>query len=421
MLDQQKSGSYEWKVLIILTLLWGTVALDRLAVVFLFPVIIPEFNLTNAQAGAITSILSMCWAVSVYICGNVSDRIGRKIILLPATIFFSLMSWVTGTVKSFGSLLVVRGLMGAGEGAVYSTSIATLSDVSTPSKRGFNFGFHQCSFPLVGMGFGAILCTQMANAFGWRPTFFIAGIPGIILAIFMAFMIKESHKVKKSLDNSVKGSSSDGDIISKPGLFDAFKYRNVLLSTLIAGLYFSWMFIFSTFATLYLTEYRGLDLGTAGFIMSGMGFGGAIGMIVLGALSDHLGRRPVVITSMIIAGISYLFFLYVSPNPALLFVIILLGSFFGMGSSPIYLATIPTESVPKNIAGSAVAIPIALGEAFGAMGMPVIAGFFADKFDLSIPILIAGLAGIIAGIVGLVLIETAPGVLARINKTGQSY
>jgi len=89
-----------------------------------------------------------------------------------------------------------------------------------------------------------------------------------------------------------------------------------------------------------------------------------------------------------------------------------------MGASPIYLTTVPTESVPGNLAGSACAIPIAIGENFESMGMPIIAGALADKFYISVPILIAGAAGIVGGLLGFIFIETAPIVVA--NKAGKA-
>lgn len=188
MLDQNRPKSYEWKIVILLAILWGTVGLDRLVIVYLFPILIPEFGLNNAQAGALTSVLAMTWAGSAWVLGSVSDRYGRKKVLLPAVVFFSLMSWLTGVAKSYGSLMAIRGLMGVGEGAVFSTSVATVAEESTPTKRGLNLGIHQSCFPLVGIGLGAIISTQLAQSFGWRPVFFIVGIPGLVLALFIAFI-----------------------------------------------------------------------------------------------------------------------------------------------------------------------------------------------------------------------------------------
>ncbi len=413
---EQRSKWYEWKIVILLALLHGTLGLDRLVIVYLFPILMPEFGLNNTQAGAITAVLAMTWAVSAWVMGSLSDRIGRKKVLIPSAIFFSLMSWVTGVVKSYGGLLVVRGLMGVGEGGVFSTSAATIGEESTPKKRGLNLGIHQSFFPGIGIGLGAIIATQLATEFGWRPVFFIVGIPGLVLAAIIAYVMKEplsfSQKEEKKPVSDIAIKSEE----TKPGFFAALKYRNVWVSTIVSCLFMNWLFVFAAFAVLFLTQVRGLSLPTAGVVLSAWGFGGFIGMIGIAAISDYLGRRPVMIVSSIITGISVIWFALAGSNPVTLFCILFVGAIFGWGTYPIFLALTTTESVPAKLAGSAVGIPTSIGEIFGAMVMPIIAGSLADKFGLIYPMYLAGIAPIIAAVVSFWYIETAPRVLSRKNQ-----
>lgn len=405
MLDQRPKG-YEWKIVLVLSLIWGMVALDRLAVVYLFPVIIPEFKLTNAQAGAITSILAFTWGVSSWGMGYASDRVGRRKVLLPSVLFFSLMSWFTGLTRSFASLLSIRGLMGLGEGAVFSTAVATIAEESTPTKRGLNIGLFQGSFALVGIGLGAMISTQLAAHFGWRPVTFIVGLPGIILAIILWFLLKEPPSI---LQRAAKSQTSNE---KPPSLFAAFKYRNIWVSTIVSCLFMNWLYNFTTFSALFLTELRGMSLPTAGGVISMMGFGGFLGMVLVPALSDHFGRKPLLVISTILSGVLTLVFGIAGSNPFLLGFILFVGAGFGLGSYPIWLSTIPTESVPTQLSGSAVGIPTAIGETFGAVLMPVIGGGLADSFGLQAPIILAAITPMIAMVVSLFYMETAPKVLA---------
>lgn len=405
MLDERPKG-YEWKIVIILSLIWGMVALDRLAVVYLFPVIIPEFKLSNAQAGLITSILAFTWGVSSWGMGYLSDRIGRKKVLVPSAIFFSLMSWFTGLTRSFGSLLAVRGLMGFGEGAVFSTGVATIAEESTPTRRGLNIGLFQGSFSLFGIGLGAMIATQLAAHFGWRPVMFIVGIPGVVLALILTFFMKEPPTTAK-IAEKVKQNNDKA-----PGFFAAFKYRNIWVSTIVACLFMTWLYNFTTFAALFLTQIRGLSLPTAGGIISMMGFGGFIGMVLIPALSDHFGRKPMLFIATILAGIFTLWFSLAGSNPMVLGSILFVAALFGLGSYPIYLSTIPTESVPGELSGSAVGIPTAIGETFGAVLMPIIGGSLADQFGLQSPMYLAAIAPIIAMVISFLYRETAPKVVA---------
>ncbi len=116
-MDNKKKASYELGIVILLALLFGIVLLNRLTIVYLFPFIIDEFKISYTEAGALASVLAITWAFATWFFGGVSDRIGRKIILIPATIFFSIMSWVSGMTYSFLQMFLVRGLMGIGQGA----------------------------------------------------------------------------------------------------------------------------------------------------------------------------------------------------------------------------------------------------------------------------------------------------------------
>jgi len=106
---QDKKSNYEWGIVILLALLGGIFMMNRLAIVYLFPLIIPEFKISYAQAGALTSILGIVTAFAIWFFGGLSDRVGRKIILIPSTIFFSLMSWFSGlNIQFFTNVFITR-------------------------------------------------------------------------------------------------------------------------------------------------------------------------------------------------------------------------------------------------------------------------------------------------------------------------
>jgi predicted MFS family arabinose efflux permease len=411
----ERSKSYEWKIVITLAILWGIVGLDRLVIVYLFPIIIPLFKLNNTQAGAITSILALTWAIAAWGLGNVSDRVGRKNILVVTTIFFSLMSWISGVVKTYASLFIVRGLMGIGEGGVFSSSVATITAESTPERKGLNTGIHLSFFPLLGIGLGAIITTQLTRFFEWNYVFFIVGIPGLIIAFILMFMMKEPLKRYKEAKIAAAKDKP------KSGIFEALKYRNVRVSCLIGCLFMTWLFVFSAFAVLFLTKNRGISLADAGLIMSGWGIGGFIGNIIVPAISDYWGRKPSVVFATTMSGAAVLGFLYLGDSMALSFFWLFLSGFFGFGISPIFLALSNSEAVPSHLVGSAVGIPTAAGEIFGAVLMPVIAGGIADAYGLNYAVLLAGVVPLIGGLLGLLYRETAPRVLAKRAEKAKKY
>src|ERR1700683_2153731 len=175
--------NYEPGLVALLFLTWGAVVLDRMSLVYLAPFIVPELHLTHAQVGLLVSALALAWAVSSLIFGIVSDRVGRRPVLIPSVFIFSALSWVSGIVRTFGQLFMVRTVMGLAEGPTWSTITATVEAASAPERRGRNVGIVVSAAALVGLAVAPVLTTQVATRIGWRGAFFIAGIQGLILGV----------------------------------------------------------------------------------------------------------------------------------------------------------------------------------------------------------------------------------------------
>src|SRR5262249_28471558 len=127
-------------LVLILFLTWGTVFLDRMSQLYLAPVFAPEFRLNNQQVGLLASAVAIAWALSGFFFGALSDRYGRRPVLIPAIFLFSAFSWLSGMVHSFAQLLLVRALLGVAEGPCWAVITAIIEESSPPSRRGRNVG-----------------------------------------------------------------------------------------------------------------------------------------------------------------------------------------------------------------------------------------------------------------------------------------
>src|SRR4030043_2127324 len=108
--------------------------------------------------------------------------------------------------------------MGIGLGAVLPASIATIAIETTPTRRGLNFGLQQALSPLVSIGIGAILVTQLTKIMSWRMVFFVVGIPGLVISLVLYFYMREPQLVSFG----VKGNPSQG-VGERPGFFTPLK------------------------------------------------------------------------------------------------------------------------------------------------------------------------------------------------------
>jgi predicted MFS family arabinose efflux permease len=390
---------YEWRAVTLLTIGFGLVGLDRWIVAPMFPAIATDLHLNYQDAGNIIGALGLAWGVSAILLGGLSDRIGRKKVLIPAIVLFSILSGFSGMAVSLTSLLLIRGVMGVTEGAFCPTSFAATAEASKPSRRGLNQGIQQSTFALFGLAFAPIIATQLLHVMSWRWVFVLVAIPGLITAVLLAIVIREPLTVAPSHGHSAA---------PRAPLSSIFKHRNVPLGMLGLFCAMTGIFVLSALVPSYLTDYLGLTPAQMGFVTSAIGFGGFFGQFGLPGLSDFFGRKVMAIIGFAIGAVFLLLFIHTGANPALLFALLFGTTVFAFGLFALITGPIATEAAPLGLVSSVAGIIIGAGEIFGGGIAPVIAGAIAQKYGIQYVPYFA-LAGLVAGaFVCLFLQETAP-------------
>jgi predicted MFS family arabinose efflux permease len=392
--------SYEWKATLILSLAFGLVGLDRFILPSLFPSIRGDLGLNDQDLGNLVGILAVAWGVSAVLFGGLSDRLGRRNVLVPAVIFFSLMSGASGMAGGLVSLLLIRAIMGAAEGAVAPTGVAVVVEASHPNRRGINNGFFQCAIALFGLGVAPIMATQLLEVTSWRNVFLIAGIPGLIIAVILWKVVREPHQL-----HAAAGTTAP----PRGAFMSIFKHRNIPLSMLALLCAMVGIFVLSAFIPNYLADYLKLELTDRGIVSSAIGFGGAIGQFAIPAVSDWLGRRMATVLSFIISAVFLWFFIHTGAgNNTQLFVLLFGAALFNFGALAILAGPIPAEAAPPGLIATAAGVVIGAGEIFGGGVAPSIAGGVAATHGIQYTLWLT-MGGLIAGlVVSLFLKETAP-------------
>ena len=404
---------YEVKVVILLCLTFGVLGLDRNLLGPLFPSIMQDLHLNYAHQGALAGALALAWGISAALLGGLSDKVGRRKVIIPAIIGFSVFSGLSGLANGFILLLLIRILMGFTEGGYTPVAIASTVEASHTKRKGLNLGIQQSSFALIGMALGPIIATQLLRVVEWRHVFLISLVPGIACAIVCARVLKESKDISRGEESAVKAA----DLVEKRPWTDVFKYRNVILNMVALLGIMSFFFTMMAMTSTYLTDFIQYDMQTMGFVFSGMGIGGTVGVILIPALSDRIGRKPALFISFAIALICLLVFMPFGPgaNPVALWFLLFGMGGAGYGCLMMNTAVIPTESVPPGLMASASGLTIAVGECFGGGIGPIMAGQIAERAGLhAINYLMVG--GVIFGIiVCLFMKETAPIKTGKLN------
>jgi len=395
--------SYEWKIILILSLTFGLVGLDRFILPVLFPAFMKELGLSYADLGNLVGILAVFWGLSAFAMGFLSDRVGRRKVLIPAVVVFSLMSAFSGMAGGLVSLLAIRAVMGLAEGPVASTGVAVAVEASHPKRRGMNNGIFQCMISLCGNAIGPIVATQLLLVTSWRSVFMLVGIPGLIMAAVMFFVVREpAHHVS-------------GQTIARPSFADLFRHRNVPLAMLTLMCAMGGIFVMGAMMPNYLTDYLHLSIQDMGFVTSAIGFGGCVGQFAMPTISDFIGRKLTTLLSYVLAVVfTYLFTQTGAQDLSKLFWLLFFAALFNFSALATLAGPVAAEAAPLGMVASVAGLVIGAGEVFGGGVAPAIAGRIAGASGIQ-HVFTFSMAGLVLGfVIALFLKETAP------RRTGEA-
>jgi MFS family permease len=394
--------AYEWKAVTLLALGFGLVGLDRWLIAPLFPSIMKDLNLNAQDVGNCIGILGLSWGVFAAVMGGMSDKIGRRKVLIPAIIAFSLLSGFSGMAGGFASLLAVRALMGVAEGSFCPTSFAATADASHPKRRGFNLGLQQSGFALFGLALSPIIATQLLGVMSWRWVFALVSVPGLILGLLMYRVIREPQGA------ATQNAAAHAHGAQRGHWRDVIRSRNIRVAMVALFCAMTGVFVLGAMLPLYLTQYLALDTQRMGIVASAIGFGGFVGQFGLPGLSDLLGRRVASVIGFVGTAVMLVVFRGLGAQPLELFAVLFAASFFTLGLVSLLSGPVATEAAPPGMISTSIGLVVGAGEIFGGGIAPALAGFVAAHFGIQ-NILWLPIGAVMLGVVvSLLLKETAP-------------
>lgn len=408
-----KRRRYERAVVIIMALGFGLVGLDRWIIAPLFPAMMVDLELDYADLGNIIGALGLAWGVSALFMGRLSDRFGRRAVMIPAVIVFSLCSVLTGLAGGLIALVLIRTLMGVTEGAFSPTAVASTAEASAPKRRGLNLGIQQSTFALFGIGLGPIIATQLLVILpSWRWVFAIMLIPGLVIAYFVWRFVREPEELQEELSESAQIPQSQmlhaEHEAARYRWIDIFRHRNIVVSTTALCGTMTCIFVMSSMVPSYLTDYHHMSSQSMGFATSGIGFGAFAGQLLIPGISDRIGRKPAAILALAFGAVMMALVIIQGPNAIAVFLLLFAVALGVNGTLALLAATVSVESVPPALMATAAGAVMGVGEIFGGGVAPVVAGSLATSLGIQAPLYLA-MGGIVFALIMVIfLVETAP-------------
>lgn len=395
---------YKWVLLGLLVGFWGLVGINRLGITYLFPVIRPEFHMSLTQLSFLIGGTSVTWAFSSWISGWLSDRYGRRRVLLPGAVFACLSTMAMGATWNFLSLFVVRDLIGVGDGVGWPNGQSTLAEEVPPERRAVVAGVFTAGYPFFGVVLGAPVITFMAANLGWRWVFPILG------AIFL-LVVFGLYRVMREPQHSAQAERLDWR-----NLFTIARDRRVILLMLVQSGALGWLQVSALYNTLFLTAKDGpfhVGLVQAGAILSIVGVGGIVGTLLLPFLSDYVGRKPALLAGGVLSSLMLGLYIFGHFPLSVAVPLLVANAFFQGVLVPLGSATYVVELVGEEVRATTMGGVNFVGVMLGTLLLPVLAGVLGDRFGMSTGFLVAVISVGVAGLLALALPETAPRVLSR--------
>lgn len=369
---KHKLFTYENGMVSLMALVFGCLFFDRLALNFLMPYIAKDLVLSDTQIGLLAGSLSLAWAFSSYFTvawAEVKNR--KKLVFLTAVITFSLCSFGSGIALSFAGLFLARFIMGFSEGAVIPLAQNFVERESSPNRLGLNAGILQgVGSALFGSILAPIILVAIAESMGWRNAFYVAGMPGILLALLSWRYIKKT--TAESTERKADATINFAELL---------QYNNIKWGIPLACCAFGWWFATLPFISKYFVEAQNMSPDEMGKTMGLLGLSGLVGSIIVPGLSDKYGRKPIMYIFMGL-GILYPFAVYFLKGTAIHLPLMFI-SYFAMGCIAMVAAVIPSEAVPIHLRAKAMGLVMGLGEIVGGVIIPGVAGVLSDKTDPS--------------------------------------
>lgn len=398
---------YERKAVGLLALGFGLLGLDRFILNPLFPVMSKDLGLDYQDLGLISGVLALTWGISAILSGPLCDRIGRKRVLVLSAVLFSALVAFSGLATGLISLLVIRGLMGFAEGGFAPVSIVETVRASKPTRIGLNVGLQQMAAPLVGLGFGPLIAVGLLKVLpGWEYVFGVVAIPGFVIAYLLHRTIRSSDRAGAQTvsdrESAMSGAGDTGSIRQRGPL----TYRNIVFAVLAMCCFVTTLIVLSAFMPSYLSDYKGLSLDQMGLVLAVLGLGGLGGMILVPAISDRFGRKPVMIAAMFLELLAFTVFISfeASIGAGVLALCLFTISFMNSGVVAILVGPFISESVPPAVATAATGLVVGIGEIVGGAVAPALTGTAAQSLGIEIVPLItfgAAICGFLVIVFGL--------------------
>jgi MFS family permease len=371
-----------------------------------------EFHLAaRAAALSFISAFGVAKALTNYAAGSLSDRVGRRHVLIGGWLLAIPVPFLLMWGPSWTWIVIANVLLGASQGLTWSTTVIMKIDLVGPRQRGLAMGLNE-SAGYLAVGASALATGWIAATYGLRPQPFYLGVVFVALGFGLSVTLVRDTTAHASHESTLADASPAASVLSPREVFwrTTLEDRNLssisqagLVNNLNDGM--AWGLLPIVFAT------AGMTLHQIGWLSAIYPVTWSIGQLFTGAISDRTGRRSLVVSGMWTQAVGIVVIAFATAFSAFMLGSVLLG----VGTAMVYPTLLAAVGDVAHPSWRASAMGVYrlwrdLGYAFGAL----LAGVTADLLGLTAAVLTIAALTFASGVVAAVrMTETLPALRAR--------
>ena len=423
LIDTQPIGVFQIRIVALCAVVALLDSLDLQSIGLAAPAMIADLHIRPSSLGAVFSTALAGLALGAFSFGLLADRVGRKAVLVGATVCFGVFTICTALAPNLGVLLAYRFCAGLGLGGAMPSFISLTSEYVPRRLRAPVIALLWAGFPLGGVA-GGLLASWIIPALGWQSVFWVGGVLPLLVGAMLALGLPESISflvatgapaghIRRLLQKAFPATAvpADAKFVLNEERSGGVSVRRLFAMGRAVGTTVLWISFFIAFMMLVtnsawaptLLKREGMEIGQSAIAMAVYNLGSLIGTVAVGWLVMGIGAAIVLPIAMLGSAVSIGLVGYAAPSAQL---VTTLEGFFGLflGCASSGLIALAAIYYPTAIRSTGVGWAMGMGRV-GSFAGPLAVGLLVAAelstvgvfVALGLPALIAAVTTLIAG------------------------